>query len=64
MAREIFCLIAGPSNVVVQNQVIPAIMGESVEIVPAIANLLGFDNLVPAGRIKDWNSCQIRAAFT
>jgi hypothetical protein len=63
MAREIFCLVVGPPSVVVQGQVINTIMGESTEIVPAIANLLGFDTGIPGGMIKDWNACQIKAAF-
>ncbi len=63
MAREIFCLVVGPPNVVVQGQVINTIMGESTEIVPAIANMLGFDNAIPGGNIKDWTSCQLKAAF-
>ncbi len=63
MAREIFCLVVGPPNVVVQNQTINTIMGESTEIVPAIANLLGFDSAIPGGNIKDWTSCQLQAAF-
>lgn len=63
MAREIFCLVVGPPGVVKQNQVIPSIMGESTEIVPAIANMLGFDTAIPAGNIKDWSTCQIKAAF-
>ncbi len=63
MAREIFCLVVGPPNVVVQNQVINTIMGESTEIVPAIANLLGFDSAISPGHIKNWTSCQIEAAF-
>ena len=62
-AREIFCLVVGPPNVVVQGQVINTIMGESTEIVPAIANLLGFDMAIPGGKIKDWTSCQMQAAF-
>ncbi len=63
MAREIFCLVVGPPNVVVQGQVINTIMGESTEIVPAIANILGFDTSIPGGSIKDWSVCQIKAAF-
>jgi hypothetical protein len=62
-AREIFCLVVGPPNVVHQGQVINTIMGESTEIVPAIANMLGFDNAIPGGKIKDWAACQIKAAF-
>jgi hypothetical protein len=63
MAREIFCLIAGPPGVVKQGQVFNSIMGESTEIVPAIAHILGFDNAIPAGNIKDWALCQIQQAF-
>lgn len=63
MAREIFCLVLGPPGVVNQNQVINSLGAESIEIVPAIANLLGFDNSIPSGYIKDWNSCYLKAAF-
>jgi hypothetical protein len=63
MAREIFCLVVGPAGVVKQNQVITTQIGESIEIVPAIANCLGFDSGIPAGYIKNWNSCDIRQAF-
>lgn len=62
-AREIFCLVVGPPGVVRQGQVINTIMGESTEIVPAIANMLGFDTGIPAGYIKDWSLCQIKNAF-
>ena len=62
-AREIFCLVVGPPNVVVQNQVINTVMGESTEIVPAIANMLGFDTAISSGHIKNWTSCQIQSAF-
>ena len=62
-AREIFCLVVGPPAVVKQNQIISSVMGQSVEIVPAIANLLGFDNAIPGGYISDWNNCEIKAAF-
>jgi hypothetical protein len=62
-AREIFCLVVGPPNVVVQGQTINSIMGESTEIVPAIANILGFDTAIPSGFIKNWTSCQLQQAF-
>lgn len=42
MSREIFCLVAGPSGKVVQNQVIDQVMGETVDVVPTIAKILGF----------------------
>lgn len=64
MAREIFCLVAGPPSVVKQGQVINSLSGESIEIVPAIANLLGFDTSIPGGSgLKTYNQCDIAAAF-
>jgi hypothetical protein len=63
MAREIFCLIVGPPTVVKQNLMFNTVFGESIEIVPAIANCLGFDTAIPAGYIKNWNSCDLQAAF-
>jgi hypothetical protein len=48
-SREIFSLILGPSGVVVQNQVFSQEKGESIDIVPTIANVLGFDNDIPGG---------------
>ncbi len=44
IAREIFCLIAGPQGVVEQGKVINNIEGESIDIVPTIADILGFKN--------------------
>ncbi len=49
MSREIFCLMVGPSGIVKQGQVFSAQQGESVDIVPTIANILGFDNDIPGG---------------
>ena len=49
MSREIFCLVVGPPGVVKQNQVINTVQGESVDIVPTIANILGFDTAIPGG---------------
>lgn len=48
MAREIFCLIAGPPGIVIQDQVISSVKGESIDIVPTIARLLGFDTDIPS----------------
>ncbi len=42
-SKEIFCLVAGPPNVVHQGKVIAGVEGESIDIVPTIANILGFD---------------------
>lgn len=64
MAREIFCLIAGPPSVVRQGQVINTLMGESTEIVPAIAHLLGFESAISGSfGLKPWSTCQLQAAF-
>ncbi|MFK7922115.1 MAG: hypothetical protein AB8H47_09170 [Bacteroidia bacterium] len=51
-SREIFSMILGPDSVIKRNQVIgtPSMpVGESIDIVPTIANLLGFENQIPAG---------------
>ena len=48
-SREIFSLILGPTGVVVQDQVFSQEKGESIDIVPTIANILGFDNDIPGG---------------
>lgn len=56
MSREVFCLIAGPAGVMAPAQVIdlpynhPNI-GQSVDVVPTIANILGFDNEIPFGML-------------
>ena len=64
MAREIFCLVVGPSSVVNQGQVINTVMGESTEIVPAISELLGFESAI-SGRfgMKPWSQCDLQSAF-
>jgi hypothetical protein len=51
-SREIFSLIIGPSGVVVQDQVFPQEKGESIDIVPTIANILGFYNDIPGGLLN------------
>ncbi len=56
MSREVFCLIAGPTGRMAPAQVIdlpynhPNI-GQSVDVVPTIANILGFDNEIPFGML-------------
>ena len=52
MARDIFCMVLGPSSVVKPNQVFNNQLGESIEIVPAIANILGFDSAIPTSMLK------------
>jgi hypothetical protein len=51
-SREIFSLIVGPPGVVKQNVsygTAASPVGESVDIVPTIANILGFDSSIPSG---------------
>jgi len=45
-ARKTFCLVAGPAEIVTQNQVISEKV-ESIDILPTIANFLGFENVLP-----------------
>ncbi|MCZ6521475.1 MAG: hypothetical protein O6848_08285 [Bacteroidetes bacterium] len=52
VSREIFCLILGPQGVVKQNQGINQELGESIDIVPTIANILGFDTDISAGLLQ------------
>lgn len=47
MAREIFCLVLGPSGVVIQDQQIGTVTGESIDVVPTIAKVLGFYDDIP-----------------
>lgn len=42
VSREIFCLMVGPGGVVQSNQTITNVTGQSVDIVPTIADALGF----------------------
>lgn len=64
MAREIFCLIVGPPAVVKQGLVVNSVEGESTEIVPVIANMLGFDANIPGGSgLKNYNQCDLAQAF-
>lgn len=46
-SKHIFCMIAGPPNLVKQNQVVNEVAGESIDIVPTIAKILGFDSGIP-----------------
>jgi hypothetical protein len=47
VSREIFCLVLGPPSVVKQNQLFSTEQGESIDIVPTIADILGFYNDIP-----------------
>ena len=51
-SREVFCMICGPDNVVQQNQLIDKEYGETIDIVPTIADLLGFKNNIPNGLLQ------------
>lgn len=48
-SREIFAMILGPDGVIQQDKEVDSLYGESIDIVPTIANLLGFDADIPAG---------------
>jgi len=47
MSREIFCLVLGPAGVVKTNNIISTVEGESIDVVPTIADILGFYNDIP-----------------
>lgn len=47
VSKEIFCMVAGPPSVVIQGKVISQEAGRSIDIVPTIANILGFDQEIP-----------------
>lgn len=51
ISRQIFCMVLGPSGVVNQNQVIATETGESIDIAPTIARVLGFDAEIPGGML-------------
>jgi hypothetical protein len=61
-AREIFCLVVGPDNVVKQDYVSPD-SGESIEIIPLMANMLGFDSQIPSLMLRDFSICGIKDAI-
>lgn len=46
-SKKIFCLIMGPEGVVRKNQQIKEVKGETIDIVPTIAHLLGFHHSTP-----------------
>lgn len=54
-SREIFSLMLGPAGIIHQNKVVGSPgdpIGESIDLVPTIANLLGFDTQIPQGRLN------------
>ncbi len=61
MSREIFCLVVGPAGVVKQNQVINTVEGESIDIVPTVADILGFYNDIPGSYRSNMGSPLLQA---
>ena len=62
-SREIFCLVLGPPGVVKQGQVVSNANGEgeSIDIVPTIADILGFYNDIPLTYRKSMGSPLVKA---
>ena len=52
LSQRMFCLIAGPENVVQQNKIVAEERGELIDIVPTIAHLLGFRSEIPSYYLK------------
>ena len=52
-SREIFCLVLGPAGMVNQNNMISTEVGESIDIVPTVARILGFDTDIPGGYLQE-----------
>jgi len=52
LSRRMFCLIAGPSNVIQQQKTVNEEYGESIDIVPTISHLLGFNELIPTNNLN------------
>ena len=63
LSREIFCLVLGPSGVVKQNQVITTVTGESIDVVPTIADVLGFYTDIPSNYQGNMGSPLAQAFF-
>lgn len=51
VSRKIFCMVVGPPNKVKQNQVIENITGETIDVVPTVAHILGFKPEIPSGML-------------
>ena len=47
VSQQMFCLIAGPPNVVHQNKVMKEQYGEAIDTAPTIAHLMGFKEMIP-----------------
>lgn len=62
-SRSVFIMLVGPGGKIKQNQVITTTAGESVDIVPTIAHILGFGSEIPGGLIKDFDRTDLVQAF-
>lgn len=54
-SRRVFSLIVGPPNIVNQGKMVgdeSSPVGESIDVVPTIANILGFDHSIPPGMLR------------
>jgi hypothetical protein len=51
MSKDIFCMVLGPQNKVYQHQIFNTVKGETIDIVPTIAHILGFWNEIPSGHL-------------
>ncbi len=51
-SRESFCLVMGPEHVVKQNQQIEKISGETIDVLPTIADALGFYTDIDSGMLS------------
>jgi hypothetical protein len=51
-SMQMFCLIAGPEGVIQQNKVVKEKVGETIDILPTIAHLMGFHDKIPSYLLK------------
>jgi hypothetical protein len=49
MSKEIFCMVVGPQGKVYQDQVFDNVLGQSIDVLPTIAHVLGFKDAIPSG---------------
>lgn len=47
LSQKMFCLMVGPKDVIQQNKIINDVYGETIDIVPTIAHIMGFDKEIP-----------------
>ena len=52
VSEEIFCMIAGPAGKVYQGNVINSVVGQSIDVIPTIAHILGFWPDIPSGLLS------------